>query len=507
MKLTQLLDYNNILIQCHDNPDADAIASGYALYRFFKEQKKDVHFVYSGRFPISKNNLKLMISDINIPIDYVKDMDEVKKLSDGKTPDILVTTDCQYGQGNVTKLEFDNVAVIDHHQVSGELPEKNEVRSNIGSCSTVVWDMIRKTDSQVLEDSKLGTALYYGLFTDTNGFAEISHPLDRDLVDEIPYRNSLITKFRNSNLSQKELQIAGRALLDYDYNEKHKSVIAETEPCDPNILGLISDMLLEVDTVNVALVYSILQFGVKLSVRSCVKEAKANEFTEYIVDGVGNGGGHLIKSGGFIAKEKLEEFMEYTPENIRRFLEDRVSKYFDETDIIYAGKYTAEISSMKPANKKQFKLGYVEVKDLGIQGNKAEVRTLEGDIEIKVEPDTYIMIGIEGEIYPINKTKFERGYSYIDEPYIYEFDYEPALKEVSTGRSVSIIPKAHSCLSTGKARIFVKELDRRVKIFTSWDPEKYYLGKPGDFMAVREDDPSDVYIIARDIFFKSYDME
>ena len=506
MRLSDLLSYNNILIQCHDNPDADAIASGFALLKYFLEQKKTAHFVYSGRFPVSKNNLRLMIEDIKIPITYVKDMDGVLELTREK-PDLLVTVDCQYGQGNVTKLEFDDVAVIDHHQVSGELPEKSEVRSNIGSCSTVIWDMLRKENSSVIENSKIGTALYYGLMTDTNAFAEISHPLDRDLLDEIPFRNSMITKFRNSNLSQKELAIAGNALLNYEYDEKFKSIISATEPCDPNILGLISDMLLEVDTVNVALVYSVLEFGVKLSVRSCVKEAKANEFTEYIVAGVGNGGGHLIKSGGFIAKEKLEQFIEYTPEKIHDFLAKRVYDYFDSTDIIYAKKYTADLSTMKAANKKQFKLGYVEVKDLEIKGNKVEVRTLEGDVEIKVDPDTYIMIGIEGEIYPINRAKFEKGYTYLEEAYKYEFDYEPALKEVSTGKSISIIPKSHSCLSTGKARVFVKELDRRVKIFTSWDPEKYYLGKPGDFMAAREDDPSDVYIIARDIFFKSYDFE
>lgn len=506
MKLTDLLTYNRILIQCHDNPDADAIASGYALYNYFLEQKKDVHFVYSGRFPVSKINLRIMISSLSIPIKYVKDMEEVLELTKEK-PEILITVDCQYGQGNVTKLDFDDVAVIDHHQVSGELPEKNEVRSNIGSCSTVVWDMLKKTDTKVLEDNVLGTALYYGLMTDTNGFAEISHPLDRDLVDQIPFQNSLITQFRNSNLSQEEIQIAGRAMLEYEYDEKNCSVIAKTEPCDPNILGLISDMLLEVDSVNEVLVYSVLEFGVKLSVRSCIKEAKANEFTEYLVDGVGSGGGHLIKSGGFISKDKLEKIVEYTPEAIHEFLRDRVRRYFSETDIIYAGSYTEDISTMKPALKKQFKLGYVQVKDLDIKGNKAEVRTLEGDIEIDIDPETYIMIGVEGEIYPINKTKFEKGYSYLDEEYVYEYDYEPSLKETSTGRSISIIPKAHSCLSTGKARIFVRELERRVKIFTTWDLEKYYLGKPGDFIATREDDPSDVYIIARNIFFKSYDYE
>ena len=42
MKLSELLMFNPIIVQCHDNPDADAIASGYALYSYFKEKGKDV---------------------------------------------------------------------------------------------------------------------------------------------------------------------------------------------------------------------------------------------------------------------------------------------------------------------------------------------------------------------------------------------------------------------------------------------------------------------------------
>ena len=42
MKLRELLEFNQIIVQCHDNPDADAIASGYALFRYLKDNGKDV---------------------------------------------------------------------------------------------------------------------------------------------------------------------------------------------------------------------------------------------------------------------------------------------------------------------------------------------------------------------------------------------------------------------------------------------------------------------------------
>ena len=54
MLLKELLPYKNIIIQCHDNPDADALASGYALKWFFEKNKKNVRFIYRGRYEIRR---------------------------------------------------------------------------------------------------------------------------------------------------------------------------------------------------------------------------------------------------------------------------------------------------------------------------------------------------------------------------------------------------------------------------------------------------------------------
>ena len=40
MTLADLLRFQRIAVQCHDNPDADALASGYALYRYFTAHGK-----------------------------------------------------------------------------------------------------------------------------------------------------------------------------------------------------------------------------------------------------------------------------------------------------------------------------------------------------------------------------------------------------------------------------------------------------------------------------------
>ena len=64
MRLSELEAYDPIMIQCHDNPDADAIASGYGLYCYFKSRGKTVRLVYSGSNKIHKSNLRLMVEKL-----------------------------------------------------------------------------------------------------------------------------------------------------------------------------------------------------------------------------------------------------------------------------------------------------------------------------------------------------------------------------------------------------------------------------------------------------------
>ena len=99
MKLRELLEFNQIIVQCHDNPDADAIASGYALYRYLKDNGKDVRLVYCGRNVIRKSNLVIMVKELEIPIEHIRNVEKENPA------ELLVTVDCQYGEGNVSSTD------------------------------------------------------------------------------------------------------------------------------------------------------------------------------------------------------------------------------------------------------------------------------------------------------------------------------------------------------------------------------------------------------------------
>lgn len=502
MRLKDLEGFNPITIQCHNNPDADAIGSGYGLYCYFKDLGKDVRLVYSGPNQITKSNLRLMIEKLNIPIEYIDPSNEENL----KVSGLLITTDCQYGAGNVTKLKADEVSTIDHHQVEIEGGELTYIYPGLGSCSTLVWKLLKDEDYKITDDNGLGTALYYGLFTDTNQFAELNNPLDKDLRDGVEFDNGFINLFKNSNITLNELEIAGVAMLRYSLNEEHEFAVIKSQPCDPNILGLISDFLLQVDQINCCVVFNETLDGYKFSVRSCIKEVNAGELASFLTEGIGSGGGHYEKAGGFISKKLFTK--RYDCIHGEAYFNNRMNEYFHSFDLVYAKDYEADISTMKRYEKKKLPIGYVNTWEILPIGTPIMIRTLEGDIDLTVEEDLVVMIGIKGEVYPNRLEKFKRSYSLSDEEYSYNTmtatEYVPTIKVKSTGVTLRLIDYAKVCVPSGSVKIFAKPLEKGVKVFTAWDKEKYMLGKPGDYLAVRTDDYHDVYVVEKEIFGKTY---
>lgn len=493
--LEQLLDYPHIIIQCHNNPDADTIACGFALYTYLKTNNISVRLIYSGPFPIVKPNLLLLINELNIPIEYVKTLDE---------PDLLITVDCQYDGGNVAVFPCKHICILDHHILTTTHFIFGDIRSSLGSCSTLLWDLLRQASFNTNDYPLVSTALYYGLLTDTNFLSEMRHPLDRDMEESIKYDKSIIRKLRYSNLSINDLETAGIALIRSTINTQDQFAVFKAQPCDPNILGFISDLAIQVNSILGCIVYFETNAGIKFSIRSCTKEIKANELAQYITEGVGSGGGHIDKAGGFIDIHALNAKLDTG--TTETYFHNITNQYFNSFDIIYAKNYVIDVSNMPVYKKHTLVLGYIPTIEIFKEGTPICIRTLEGDLDVISSPDTYILVGIQGETQPINRLKFERSYRPIDASFDISFSYRPTAKNHLTHESVNITDFMRPCITTSSVCIHAKPLAKNVKIFTTWDEDQYLTGHIGDYLAVRQDDYNDIYVIRREIFFKTYSL-
>jgi len=493
MKLSTLDKFNNIVIQMHDNPDADAVGSGFALYKYFKEKEKNVRLVYGGPMKITKSNMLLMIEELDIPVEYVDKLDK---------PELLITVDCQYGEGNVQRFEAENIAIIDHHNTGRESGEMEEIRSHIVSCATVCFDMLKDEGFDVNSDKNVATALYYGMFMDSNEMSELRHPLERDMLDCLKYDKKLIKKLIHNNFSIQEMETAGIALIRFNYDENKRLSIIHSKPCDPNILGVIGDMVLKVDSIDVSIIYNERPDGYKLSLRSCIPEIGVNDMVAFLTEGIGNGGGHYDKAGGFVSKKKFAE--KYGEMSIETYFFNRVDEYYNQFEIIYSKDGIEDKSEFKLYEKLPYRYGFVKSEDITNGDEEVRLRTFEGDISITGSPDTYLMIGWFGGAYPISREDFERKYEVTGNTYEETFEYSPSVFSYKENKSKSIMPFARECIALPGSRVYARRIEKHTKVFGKWDYEKYMYGEIGDYLCISETDEHDIYIVKGDIFEKTY---
>lgn len=490
MKLADLDKFDTITIQCHDNPDPDTVGAGYALYTYFGSIGKRVRMIYSGYNKVHKANLRLMIDKLSIPLEYIEP--ENKTHIEG----LLLTVDCQYGAGNVSYFDADAVACIDHHPLEvGDLVQYR-IQPTLGSCSTLVWIMLLEDGYSVNTDVAVGTALYYGLYADTNQFSELSNPLDLDMRESLSINQRFITRFRNSNISLKELEVAGIAMLHYQYNEQHRFAVIKAQPCDPNILGLISDFLLQVDEIDICVVYNEINDGYKFSLRSCVKEVNANEMAAFLTEGIGSGGGHYVKAGGFITTRLYGE--KYPGLSTDTYFNKRMLEYFSLYTIVTTEDVKLDVSQMKRYRRRKEAICYLKGTDVVKAGSKISLRTQEGIIDREVGEDTYFSLEQNGFVCMMTEEFFHHYYTAVDDSVPERFcdalEYVPTIRDLADGVTHKMIDYAKVCIPSEHFQVYVKPLDKYVKVFPGEDEENYMLGVPGDYLVARVENLKDMYI-------------
>ena len=191
------------------------------------------------------------------------------------------------------------------------------------------------------------------------------------------------------------------------------------------------------------------------------------------------------------------------------YFNNRMVEYFDYFELIYTDKYPADFSQMKKYQKKKLPHGYVKATDILPIGTPITIRTSEGDMDMTIEEDLIIMIGIKGEVYPNKLEKFQRNYKEVNQSYVYKEcvinnSYEPVVKNQTNGRKVSLVDYAHVCIATENVEIYAKPLEKAVKVFTNRNTSKYMVGKKADYLAIRTDDIKDIYVVDQETFQKQY---
>lgn len=316
--LKELTKNKKVCIQCHDNPDADTLASAFGVYEYLVEQGVEARIVYSGKEHMKKFSICYMVEMCHIPIRYVDELPEC---------DLLLIVDAQYRQGNVTCFEHNNVAVIDHHYLLTP-PQKNEyVKSDYQSCATVVWELLKEEGYDVKENEALTIALLFGLYTDTSTYSDLYREIDMQMKLELTGDYPVLERLTKSNMTVSELMIASEAMRNHELDIEHKFAIVEVTRCDQSILGIIGDFIIQVDSIFVSFAYTTTNEGYQISVRSCTDKIHANELAMFLCKDIGSGGGHLKKGGGRVSERRVKE--KYGDRNFKEIVRELMCEFIE----------------------------------------------------------------------------------------------------------------------------------------------------------------------------------
>lgn len=289
--LRVLSGYQSVLAVAHDNPDPDAIASGWAILTLVTAKTGlPVRFIAGGGIFRAEN--RRMVELLDPPIELV---DEVQIAPE--TAIVLVDS----SPNAVSHLLSDAplpTAVIDHHQIEGRRPRVRygDIRPKVVATATITTGYLRE---QKMEPSAaLATALTYAIRTDATGLPLFS-PADHRALKWLGQwaDHQKLTDIENAPLQPEyyaDMLLAMKNTFVYD----DVGLCFLPGAGGPEILAEVADLLIRHRDLTRVMVAGVIGGDLLVSVRAKAGAGDASRLVVESLKGLGHGGGHRQRAGG-----------------------------------------------------------------------------------------------------------------------------------------------------------------------------------------------------------------
>jgi nanoRNase/pAp phosphatase (c-di-AMP/oligoRNAs hydrolase) len=283
-----------LIILPHDNPDPDALASAATL-RFIAKSLLDKQATIALGGYVGRAENRAMVRYLSIPLVPVADL----PLRDPGT--IIALVDTQPGRSNNSLPEGANASiVIDHHPqyaTLGGLPF-TDLRDGYGATSTILTEYLM--DPRLRVDTKIATALFYGIMAETQDLGREASAPDMDASHFLyPHTNKRrLSKIENARVPR-EYFAAFRAAIQSAaiYDKAVISILGEVRY--PDMVAEMADFLLRLDEVEWAAAIGKYKDFLYVSLRTTHRDVNAGDLLQRVL-GSDHAGGHDMIAGGRI---------------------------------------------------------------------------------------------------------------------------------------------------------------------------------------------------------------
>jgi len=298
-RLLQALEvYEQILVVMHDNPDPDAIATGWSVLALVEDKLGiPVRLVAGGAIVRAEN--RHMVELLRPPVELLDELTVAEH-----TATVLV--DCSPNTTNqlLTRAAVRPVAVLDHHQHSGS-PRLaglafRDVRPKLVASATIAASYLR--EQGVDPGIKLATCILYALRTESKGSVTVYSRLDRSMLAWVTAQAdpSVLAEIENAPLSRAyfgDLVLAIQSTLLYDGTAF--CLLPRAEGAE--IVGEVADLLIRGTGIRRVFCGAAVGDDLLISVRTARDAEDATRLLLETIGELGGAGGHSRRAGGKIA--------------------------------------------------------------------------------------------------------------------------------------------------------------------------------------------------------------
>jgi nanoRNase/pAp phosphatase (c-di-AMP/oligoRNAs hydrolase) len=250
----------------HKNPDPDAISSAMALAAIAANAtsgKLATRILYEGNIGHQENRAFVNLLEI-----------KMEKLTQEifRECNYLALVDCVApGMNNDLSINAPINIIIDHHSAEGvtrlRKPEFLDSRPNVGATASIMTQYLQELCLPI--DTKVATALFYGIRADTKEFQRNLSPQDlHNAAYLLPLSDRLLLEvIMAPSVSQETLDVLGHAIVNRVV--KHGYLFSNVGYVrNRDAIPQAADMLLNLEGVTTAMVYGITDSSVTLSARN-----------------------------------------------------------------------------------------------------------------------------------------------------------------------------------------------------------------------------------------------
>ena len=310
MRSERFLDYisrfDKIAVVSHNNPDPDAISSGWAL-KFLIETKLDKKVqVLAGGAVWRAENLR-MIELLKPPITLVDQW-----LPEDDMAVILI--DCAPTANNHLFGEsgIEPAAVIDHHEVGRKRFRVGyrDIRPRVAALSSIAAEYLR--EQKVEPGARLATSLMYAINTETTGWQAVFSPTDRRAISWLNdyYDPAWFSDIQNAPLTREyfgDLLLA----LEKTFIYEDAALCFLPRATGPEIAAEVAYLLLRCKGVERVLCAAVVGEDLLISARTSRAGGDAVSLLTKTLKKIGFSGGHRHRAGGKVpgleTRAKIDE--------------------------------------------------------------------------------------------------------------------------------------------------------------------------------------------------------